>query len=101
MKQILIDFKNNLSGSLKVGHGGYSARKITSLFVMLMVLTAHIVWIKHCFVKSDFSLLSEILIIDYGFVAALLGMTTYSQNQQSKIKKDENNTPNTDNTNNI
>ena len=89
MKQILIDFKNNLSGSLKVGHGGYSARKITSLFVMLMVLTAHIIWIKHCYIKSDFSLLSEILIIDYGFVAALLGMATYSQNQQNKIKKDE------------
>lgn len=89
MKQILIDFKNNLSGSLKFGHGGYSARKITSLFVMLMVLTAHIVWIKHCFVKSDFSLLSEVLIIDYGFVAALLGMTTYSQNIQAKAKKDE------------
>lgn len=89
MKQIFIDFKNNLSGSLKFGQGGYSARKITSLFVMLMVLTAHIVWIKHCFVKSDFSLLSEVLIIDYGFVAALLGMTTYSQNIQAKANKNE------------
>ena len=92
MKQILIDFKNNLSGSLKVGHGGYSARKITSLFVMLMVLTAHIIWIKNCYVKDDFSLLSEVLIIDYGFVAALLGMTTYSQNIQNK-KKDESTAP--------
>ena len=93
MKKIFIDFKNNLSGSLKFGQGGYSARKITSLFVMLMVLVAHIIWIKHCYQKSDFSLLSEVLIIDYGFVAALLGMTTYSQNLQSKTKKEDENPP--------
>lgn len=89
MKKIFLDFKNNLSASLKFGQDGYSARKITSLFVMLLVGTAHIIWIKHCFVKDDFSLLSEVLLIDYGFVAALLGMTTYSQNIQAKNKKNE------------
>lgn len=89
MKQVLIDFKNNLSASLKFGHGGYSARKITSLFVMLMVLAAHIMWMKHCYVKDNFDSLPEILIIDYGFVAALLGMTTYSQNIQHKAKPNE------------
>jgi len=88
MKKIFNDFKNNLSASFKFEKGGYSARKLTSAAVMLMVIVAHIVWIKHCFQKSDFNLLSEVLIIDYGFVAALLGMTTYSQNQQHK--KNEN-----------
>ena len=87
MKQILIDFKNNLSGSFKFDKGGYSARKLTSATIILMVVVAHIIWLKHCFVHEDFSLLSEVLIIDYGFVAALLGMTTYSQNVLNKKSK--------------
>lgn len=89
MKKIFTDFKNNLSASFKFEKGGYSARKLTSATIILMVVIAHCIWIKHCYVKEDFSLLSEILIIDYGFVAALLGMTTYSQNQQHKASKDE------------
>jgi len=87
MKKILIDFKNNLSGSFKFEKGGYSARKLTSATIILMVVIAHIIWLKHCFTKEDFSLLSEVLIIDYGFVAALLGMTTYSQNVLNKQSK--------------
>ena len=89
MKKIFTDFKNNLSASFKFEKGGYSARKLTSATIILMVVIAHLIWLKHCFSKEDFSLLSEVLIIDYGFVAALLGMTTYSQNQQHKVKKDE------------
>ena len=89
MKQILIDFKNNLSGSFKFDKGGYSARKLTSATIILMVVVAHIIWLKHCFVHEDFSLLSEVLIIDYGFVAALLGMTTYSQNVLNKQNKND------------
>lgn len=89
MKQILIDFKNNLSGSFKFEKGGYSARKLTSATIILMVVIAHIIWLKHCFTKEDFSLLSEVLIIDYGFVAALLGMTTYSQNVLNKQNKND------------
>ena len=87
MKQILIDLKNNLSGSFKFDKGGYSARKLTSATIILMVVIAHSIWLKHCFVHEDFSLLSEVLIIDYGFVAALLGMTTYSQNVLNKQSK--------------
>jgi hypothetical protein len=89
MKKILIDFKNNLSGSFKFDKGGYSARKLTSATIILMVVIAHLIWLKHCFTKEDFSLLSEVLIIDYGFVAALLGMTTYSQNVLNKQSKHE------------
>jgi hypothetical protein len=87
MKKILVDFKNNVSSSLKVGHNGYSARKLTSATIILMVVVAHLIWLKHCFVHEDFSLLSEVLIIDYGFVAALLGMTTFSQNVLNKQSK--------------
>ena len=89
MKKILNDFKNNLSGSFKFDKGGYSARKLTSATIILMVVIAHIIWLKHCFVHDDFSLLSEVLIIDYGFVAALLGMTTFSQNILNKQSKND------------
>lgn len=89
MKKILNDFKNNLSGSFKFDKGGYSARKLTSATIILMVVIAHSIWLKHCFVHEDFNLLSEILIIDYGFVAALLGMTTYSQNVLNKQNKND------------
>jgi hypothetical protein len=89
MKKILNDFKNNLSGSFKFDKGGYSARKLTSATIILMVVIAHSIWLKHCFVHEDFSLLSEVLIIDYGFVAALLGMTTYSQNVLNKQNKND------------
>jgi hypothetical protein len=89
MKKILNDFKNNLSGSFKFDKGGYSARKLTSATIILMVVIAHSIWLKHCFTKEDFSLLSEVLIIDYGFVAALLGMTTYSQNVLNKQNKND------------
>lgn len=89
MKKILNDFKNNLSGSFKFEKGGYSARKLTSATIILMVVIAHSIWLKHCFVHEDFSLLSEVLIIDYGFVAALLGMTTFSQNVLNKQSKND------------
>jgi hypothetical protein len=70
MKNIL----NKLISSLDNHTKGYSARKLSALVVMLCVIAAHIKWLS----LGDFSLLGEILIIDYGFVAALLGMTTYS-----------------------
>lgn len=70
MKNIL----NKLVSSLDNHTKGYSARKLSAFAVMLCVIAAHIKWLS----LGDFSLLGEILIIDYGFVAALLGMTTYS-----------------------
>ena len=68
------DILNKLIASFDTTKSGFSARKLTSFAVMLCVIAAHIKWLS----LGDFSLLGEILIIDYGFVAALLGMTTYS-----------------------
>ena len=56
---------------------GFSARKLTAFAIVICVFVAHIAWIKNAFVKDDFSLFEGVLIIDYGFVATLLGMTTY------------------------
>ena len=69
MKNIL----NKLISSLDTHTKGFSARKLTAFGVMICVIAAHIKWLS----LADFSLLGEILMIDYAFVAALLGMTTY------------------------
>lgn len=60
--------------SFKMGNSGYSSRKLTAFTIIACVVAAHVKWL--CI--GDFSLIGEVLIIDYGFVAALFGMTTYS-----------------------
>lgn len=60
--------------SFKMGNTGFSSRKLTAFTIIACVVAAHIKWL--C--MGDFSLIGEVLIIDYGFVAALFGMTTYS-----------------------
>ena len=72
---------------------GFSARKLTAFIVVLCVFVAHIAWIKSAFQKEDFSLFEGVLIIDYGFISTLLGMTTY---EAIKNKKDGNTTPTPD-----
>jgi hypothetical protein len=67
------DILNKLISSLDTHTKGFSARKLTAFGVMICVIAAHIKWLS----LADFSLLGEILMIDYAFVAALLGMTTY------------------------
>ena len=60
--------------SFKMGNSGYSSRKLTAFTIISCIVAAHVKWL--C--MGDFSLIGEVLIIDYGFVAALFGMTTYS-----------------------
>jgi len=66
MKQIIESFK--------MGSSGFSSRKLTAFSIIACIIAAHVKWL--C--MGDFSLIGEVLIIDYGFVAALFGMTTYS-----------------------
>ncbi len=78
MKQIL----NKLVSSFDMHTKGFSARKLTAFAIVACVVAAHIKWLK----IGDLTQLGEILIIDYSFIAALLGMTTY---ENIKSKKDE------------
>lgn len=68
---------------------GFSARKLTAFAIVTCVFVAHIAWIKSAFIKEDFSLLEGILIIDYGFIGTLLGMTTYETIKKNQASKDE------------
>jgi hypothetical protein len=64
----------NIIDSFKMGNSGYSSRKLTAFIIIACVVAAHVKWLS----LGDLSQLGEVLIIDYGFVAALFGMTTYS-----------------------
>ena len=60
--------------SFKMGNKGFSSRKLTAFTIIACIVAAHVKWLS----MGDLSMLGEIFIIDYGFVAALFGMTTYS-----------------------
>ena len=79
-----------IQGSFEVD-GGASARKISAFTIIVLVVMAHISWLKNSFINDNFSLLSEILIIDFSFISALLGMKTWEGVQ--KMKNDKQNTP--------
>ncbi len=64
----------NIIDSFKMGNAGFSSRKLTAFTIISCIVAAHVKWL--C--MGDFSMISEVFIIDYGFVAALFGMTTYS-----------------------
>lgn len=69
MKNIL----DNILKSLDNHSKGFSARKLSALVVIILVVIAHVKWIY----KADFSLLTEVLMLDYGFIGVCLGMTTF------------------------
>jgi hypothetical protein len=60
--------------SFKMGDKGFSSRKLTAFTIIACIIAAHIKWLS----LGDLTMLGEVFIIDYGFVAALFGMTTYS-----------------------
>ena len=64
----------NIIDSFKMCNAGFSSRKLTAFIVIACVVAAHVKWLS----LGDLTQLGEVLIIDYGFVAALFGMTTYS-----------------------
>ena len=67
------EFIKKIVSSLDTHSKGLSARKLTAFAVMTCVIAAHAMWLY----KGDLTNISEIFIVDYTFVAALLGLTTY------------------------
>lgn len=78
-----------IKGSFEID-GGASARKLSAFTVILLIVIAHIKWFKNSLIANDFSLLPEVLAIDFGYIAAALGMKTYESVQKMK---NENKTP--------
>jgi hypothetical protein len=80
MKQIIQKLIDSFDTTTK----GFSSRKLTAFIIVSCVIAAHVKWLS----LGDLTQLGEIFIIDYSFIAALFGMTTY-QNLKSK----DSNTP--------
>jgi hypothetical protein len=58
---------------------GFSARKISVLVMMVMIILIHSSWLKHAFLREDYEYIIEILTIDSLFVLLLLGIVTMEQ----------------------
>lgn len=74
MKEKLNQIWQGVMGSLDTTDKPFSGRKLTAYAIIACVIAAHVKWI----VLGDLSNLEMVLTIDYGFVATLFGMTTYS-----------------------
>ena len=74
-----MNFLEYLRGSLDTKSGnGASARKLTAFAVMILVVFLHLWYFRYQYKhEGDFSLTIEILVIDYLFMALLLGLTTF------------------------
>lgn len=80
MKDFIKKLINSLDTHTK---DSFSGRKLTAFAIVICVIAAHIKWLS----LGDFSLMGEVFMIDYSFIAALFGMTTY---QNIKSKNDTN-----------
>ncbi len=83
MKEIL----NNIIKSFDTKPGGFSSRKLTAFIIVLLVVIIHIKWLT----LGNLTQLEMVLTIDYSFIAALFGMTTYHalKTKDDKIKKED------------
>jgi len=89
IKSKITDIYEGLIGSLdNKKNSGFSARKISVLVIMIMVILIHISWLKHAFLREDYEYIIEILSIDSLFVLLLLGIVTIEQiNKLKGLKK--------------
>lgn len=84
MKQELKDkITNNLIKSLDIKEGGFSARKIVAFIIVLLVVIIHLKWLT----LGNLTQLEMVLTIDYSFIAALFGMTTYHAIKNKNTKE--------------
>jgi len=71
------EFINKILSAFDNHSKGFSARKLSAFTIVVCVFVAHIAYIKNCFINNDFKSLESILIIDYGFISTMLGLTVY------------------------
>ncbi len=69
MEKILKD----LVDSFRMGGTGFSSRKLTAFVIIILVVIVHAKWLM----MGNLSQLEMVLTIDYAFISALFGMTTF------------------------
>lgn len=94
MKQKFIQW---LSGAFEHTTKGASARKLTAFAFVFCSVVAELAYIKHSFLNDDFSQLPELLMINFTFILALFGITTWQMIKQPDNEK-KSQTPSPDET---
>jgi nitrogen fixation/metabolism regulation signal transduction histidine kinase len=96
VKASIIDLYKKVLGSLEnKKNSGFSARKLSSVVIMICIMFVHASWLKHAFLREDYEYIIEILVIDSLFVLLLLGIVTLEQvaklkaGNKKKDKRDE------------
>ena len=69
-----------LSSFDTVTRGGASARKITAFTIVACVVVGHFLFYRSAHFGMSFI---ELLLVDYAFIAALFGMTTFERTKPS------------------
>jgi hypothetical protein len=77
MKEKILEFFKKIVQSLDTEKGGFSARKLTALGVMISVMIGNSLYYRYASANNNWALFPEIKFIDYGMVAVLLGLTTW------------------------
>lgn len=85
IKEIIDRLLNSLDTAQ---NNGFSGRKLTAFAIVLCCVAAHVKWIM----LGNFEQLEMVLTIDYAFISALFGMTTY-QNIKTNGTEKPNNPP--------
>jgi hypothetical protein len=81
MKEIM----DNILKSFNTRREGYSSRKLTAFVIVLLVIIIHVKWLM----LGNLTQLEMVLSIDYAFIAALFGMTTYHSLKTKDVKEEE------------
>jgi hypothetical protein len=85
MKEII----DNILKSFNTKREGYSSRKLTAFVIVLLVIIIHVKWLM----LGNLTQLEMVLSIDYAFIAALFGMTTYHSLKSNGGKGDKKEEP--------
>lgn len=75
----LEELYNNLMWSFDSEPKGFSSKKLTAFVMTLMVVIVHVKWL----LLGNLTNIENVLIIDFSFISALMGISTYQSIKQS------------------
>lgn len=86
MKEKIGQFLSKLASSLDTGKDGFSARKLTALVTMIMVIIIDVKWLR----SDQWQYIEIILGLHFTFILVLLGLTTWQSLKEKKNESDGN-----------
>lgn len=82
MKKIISQIYEGIIGSFDNKDNGFSARKISSFAVVMLVIVLHVKWFK----ADKWEYIAEILFLDYTFILVCLGLATWQNIKNKQIE---------------